>query len=150
MSPPAPPTPPPPSVVLDLEWEGDLRFRASAGAASLVLDSQGAAGPTPVQALAFGLAGCMAVDVVHILRKGRLEPKAVHARLEAERNPVDPKRLVSVRLHFVVQGEVPDEKVARAIALSRDTYCSVWHSLRPDIDFRTSFEVARPARRPPA
>lgn len=29
------------------------------------------------------------------------------------------------------------------IALSREKYCSVWHSLRPDIDFRTSFEIRK-------
>ena len=33
------------------------------------------------------------------------------------------------------------EKVERAIALSRETYCSVWHSLQPDIDFQTGFEI---------
>ena len=31
-----------------------------------------------------------------------------------------------------------DEQVARAIALSHDTYCSVWHSMRQDIVFTTS------------
>ena len=130
-----------PPLALDLEWQGDLRFRGTTGAVSLVLDSAGEAGPTPVQALAFALAGCMAIDVVHILRKGRLEPRSVRAHLEAERAPEDPKRLVSVRLHFMVGGGAPADKVERAIALSREKYCSVWHSLRPDIDFRTSFEV---------
>ncbi len=84
----------------------------------------------------------MAIDVVHILRKGRFEPRSVRAHLEAERAPEDPKRLLSVRLHFVVGGGAPADKVERAIALSREKYCSVWHSLRPDIDFRTSFEAA--------
>ena len=130
-----------PPLALDLEWQGDLRFRGTTGAVSLVLDRAGEAGPTPVQALAFALAGCMAIDVVHILRKGRLEPRSVRAHLEAERAPEDPKRLVSVRLHFMVGGGAPADKVERAIALSREKYCSVWHSLRPDIDFRTSFEV---------
>jgi len=127
---------------LDLEWQGDLRFRGTAGEVSIVLDSAGETGPTPVQALAFALAGCMAIDVVHILKKGRLELRSLKAHLEAERAPEDPKRLVSVHLHFMVGGEAPAEKVQRAIALSREKYCSVWHSLRPDIDFRTSFEVA--------
>ena len=40
-----------------------------------------------------------------------------------------------------MSGDVPPEKVERAIALSRETYCSVWHSLRPDLDFTTTFEV---------
>jgi putative redox protein len=137
----APATAPRP-LALDLEWQGDLRFRGTTGALSLVLDSAGAAGPSPVQALAFGLAGCMAIDVVHILKKGRVEPRSMKAHLEAERAPEDPKRVVSVTLHFVIVGEVPADRVDRAIALSREKYCSVWHSLRPDIDFRTSFEVA--------
>ena len=130
-----------PPLALDLEWQGDLRFRGTTGAVSLVLDSASQAGPTPVQALAFALAGCMAIDVVHILKKGRLEPRSLKAHLEAERAPEDPRRLVSVHLHFMVGGEAPADKVQRAIALSREKYCSVWHSLRPDIDFRTSFEV---------
>jgi putative redox protein len=129
-------------VDLDLVWEGDLRFRGRSGDVALVLDSDSAAGPSPVQALAFALAGCMAIDVVHILQKGRLPLVSLRAELEALRAPRDPRRLVSVRLHFRVGGDVPPEKVERAIALSRETYCSVWHSLRPDLDFVTSFEVA--------
>ena len=143
MSTPAPAAAKPPvPVVLDLDWEGDLRFRGASGAISLVLDSEGQAGPSPVQALAFALAGCMSIDVVHILTRGRLPLQALRAHLEAERHPQDPKRLVGVRLHFAVAGDVPADKVERAIALSREKYCSVWHSLRPDIDFRTSFTVA--------
>jgi uncharacterized OsmC-like protein len=42
----------------------------------------------------------------------------------------------------VVRGDVPPDRVERALELSRERYCSVWHSLRSDIDFRTSFEVA--------
>jgi putative redox protein len=131
-----------PDVSLDLEWEGELRFRGHSGAVELVLDSDGRAGPSPVQALAFALAGCMAIDVVHILRKGRLDVKGVKAELVAERASADPRRLLRVRLHFRVTGDVPPDKVERAIALSRETYCSVWHSLRPDTEFATSFEVA--------
>jgi putative redox protein len=131
-----------PRVSLDLVWEGDLRFRGRSEGVEVVLDSDGAKGPSPVQALAFALAGCMAVDVVHILRKGRLDLRSLRAELVAERAAHDPKRLVRVRLHFRVTGDVPAEKVERAIALSRESYCSVWHSLRPDLDFATSFELA--------
>ena len=129
------------TVSLDLVWEGDLRFRGRSGDVELVLDSDAQVGPSPVQALAFALAGCMAIDVVHILRKGRLDLRGLHAELAAERAPRDPRRLVRVRLHFRVTGDVPADKVERAIALSRETYCSVWHSLRQDIEFTTTFEL---------
>ena len=84
----------------------------------------------------------MSNDVVHILVKGRVPLQALTARLEARRAAGEPRRLVSVALHFAARGDVPPDKLERAIALSREKYCSVWHSLDPAIEFRTSFEVA--------
>jgi uncharacterized OsmC-like protein len=40
-----------------------------------------------------------------------------------------------------VTGDVPAAALERAIALSHDKYCSVWHSMRPDLPFTTSYEV---------
>jgi putative redox protein len=94
-----------------------------------------------VQALGFGLAGCMAVDVAEILRRGRLELKGLSAHLEAQRAPENPKRLLAVDLRFTVRGPIPPDRVERAIALSLERYCSVWHSLRQDIELTTSFEI---------
>ena len=130
-----------PAVRVELVWEGQLRFRGVAGTAPMVVDSAGEAGPSPVQMLACALAGCMAVDVVHILEKGRLPLRALRADLVAERAPEDPRRLVSVDLRFTVTGDVPEDRALRAVALSREKYCSVWHSLQPDIAFTTSVTV---------
>jgi putative redox protein len=109
----------------------------------MTLDGDSQAGPSPMMALAFALAGCMASDVVHILRKGRAELRSLRAQLVARRAPGDPGRLLAAELHFDLSGDIADEKVARAIALSHEKYCSVWHSLRQDIAFTTSFAVAR-------
>ena len=130
-----------PPVEVELTWDGALRFRGHAGQNAVVVDSDGKAGPSPVQSLALALAGCMSVDVVHILEKGRQPLRGLRAHLRAERSPEDPHRLVRVDLRFEVTGDVAPDKVERAIALSREKYCSVWHSLRQDIDFRTAFEV---------
>jgi putative redox protein len=135
-------TPPRPPVTVEMEWEGDMRFRGRAGERALALDGDSGAAVSPVEALALALAGCMSSDVVHILVKGRTPPSALTARLVAERAPEEPRRLVKVDLRFVVRGAVSPDKVERAIGLSRDKYCSVWHSMRPDIAFTTSFEVA--------
>ena len=134
-----------PPVEVELTWEGALRFRGRAGQAAVVVDSDGIAGPSPVQALALALAGCMSVDVVHILERGRQPLRGLRARLRGERAPEDPHRLVRVDLRFDVTGDVAPDKVERAIALSCEKYCSVWHSLRQDIEFTTSFEVRAPS-----
>jgi len=130
-------------VVADLVWKEALTFEASSRGQSMTIDGDGEMGPSPVMALAFALAGCMATDVAHILRKGRAEPRAMRAHLVARRAPGDPARLIAADLHFDLTGDVPDEKVERAIALSHEKYCSVWHSLRQDIAFTTSFAVER-------
>jgi putative redox protein len=130
-----------PDVVLDLEWEGDNRLRARSGGVGMVLDSPPAAGPNPMQTLAFALAGCMAMDVLLVIQRGRFELQALTAHLVAERAPSDPRRILKVDLRFTLQGAIPPDRVERAIQLSRDSYCSVWHSLRTDIELTTSFEV---------
>jgi putative redox protein len=133
---------PRPPVTVELEWEGGLRFRGRAGERELKLDGDSVSAVSPVESLALSLAGCMASDVVHILVKGRVELKGLSARLVAERAPEEPRRLMKVELRFAVRGAVPADKVERAITLSREKYCSVWHSLRPDIALTTSFEVS--------
>src|SRR5262245_8043489 len=126
----------------DLEWTQDLQFRATSGTHSLIVDGHSAAGPSPVQLLVIAVAGCMAADVVDILRKGRHPLQGLSSSLQAERAPEAPRRLLSVALHFTVKGAVPPAAIERAISLSRDKYCSVWHSLRQEISLKTSFDAS--------
>ena len=60
-----------PPVVAELVWTDALRFDATSARIATVIDGDSTAGPSPVQMLVFGLAGCMAADVVDIVRKGR-------------------------------------------------------------------------------
>jgi putative redox protein len=132
---------PKPPTVVDLHWTRDLVFEARSGAASLTIDGDSRAGPSPVQALAISLAGCMSADVAHMLARGRHAVRALSAHLVAERAQEDPHRIVAMTLRFSIAGDVPGDAVARAIALSRERYCSVWHSMRQNIAFATSYDV---------
>jgi len=129
-------------TTLELVWERDLVFGGHSGDASIVLDSAGQAGPSPVQTLAFALAGCIGMDVVHILRKGRQDLRGLRVALTAERAPEDPHRITAVSIEFAVTGAVPKDQIERAIELSHSKYCSVWHSMRQDIAFQTRFSVS--------
>jgi len=130
-----------PPVPASLVWNGDLRFRAASGTAEITLDGASAAGPSPVQTLAFSLAGCMAMDVVDILRRGRHPLTTFSVAFVGHRAERHPHRFLRIELHFSVRGDVPAAAVERAVALSRDKYCSVWHSMRQDIDLTTTFEI---------
>ena len=130
-----------PPITATLTWQGDLRFTARAGRTEITLDSESSAGPSPPQAVAMALAGCMAIDVADILTKGRHAFSALEATIVGERKTDPPSHFVSFRLHFNITGTAPDFAVERAVLLSREKYCSVWHSLRQDIQLDTSFEV---------
>ena len=107
----------------------------------MTLDGASTAGPSPVQTLAFSIAGCMAMDIVEILRKGRHDVRGLDVAFHGERSQTPPHRFTSVQLIFTVHGDVPGDAVKRAIALSHEKYCSVSNSLRGDITFSTEYEV---------
>jgi putative redox protein len=130
-----------PPVTAELIWTKDLILDVRSGKVGLVIDGASTAGPSPVQLLAIALAGCMAMDVVDIVRKGRHPLTAFRCQITGERAPEQPRRLVRVQLHFHLEGQVGDAVVTRAIALSHDRYCSVWHSMRQDIELSTTFDI---------
>jgi len=130
-----------PPITATLTWQGDLRFRATTGHNDIIFDSDSAAGPSPVQAVAMAFAGCMAIDVADIVIKGRHTLSAMEVKVVAQRVDDPPRRLSHFTLHFSLTGDIPAHAVERAIQLSRDKYCSVWHSLRQDVPLETTFEV---------
>ena len=130
-----------PPTVVDLTWIGELKFSATVNNASLTIDSAGIAGPSPIDSLAAALSSCMATDVTHVLTKGRHPLRALRAHLVGHRAQEDPHRFLRIDLHFTIEGGVASAAVERAIALSREKYCSVWHSMRQDIDFVVTFEL---------
>lgn len=130
-----------PPLDASLTWSGELTFAATSGSQQITLDGDSKAGPSPVQALAFAIAGCMAMDVVEILRKGRHPARAMSVAFHGQRAQEHPHRFTHVTLVFTVQGDVPSDAVRRAIALSHEKYCSVSNTLRGDIEFVTEFEV---------
>jgi putative redox protein len=130
-------------LALSMTWDGELRFSGLAGHVPFVLDGRGQDAPSPTQALASALAGCMAIDVVNILQRGRHRLHGLQSSLTVQRAQSDPRRFERIHLQIEVRGDVPDAAVERAIALSRDKYCSVWHSMRQDIEFAVAYQIVR-------
>jgi putative redox protein len=131
-----------PPTLVSLVWQHDLILGGPSGNIQMTLDSAGVAGPSPVQALAFALAGCMAMDVVHVLTKGRCGMRGLRVDLTGQRAPKDPHRFTEITLHYTITGDVPTSRIDRAIKLSREKYCSVWHSMRQDIPLTVTYTVS--------
>ncbi len=126
----------PSRVVLRWSGEGLVFHGGPDGAPEVTLDSAAAAGPSPTQFLLLSLAGCMGVDVRLILEKSRVPIESLEVEVEGDRVETEPRRFKAIRLTYRLKGptEADQPKLDRAVGLSRDKYCSVLHSLRPDID----------------
>ncbi len=99
-------------------------------------------GARPMEMVLMGLGGCASIDVVLILQKSRQALQACKVTLDAERAAEDPKVFTRIHLHFVLQGKDLDPKrVAHAIDLSAEKYCSVSRMLASTANITHDFEI---------
>lgn len=114
-----------------IKWVQDATFIGESGSGHAVVmdgppDHGGRnLGVRPMEMLLLGLGGCTAFDVVHILKKSRQLVTDCVAEIEAQRTSEDPKVFSTIHVHFTVTGKgLDDKRVARAVQLSAQKYCS--------------------------
>ena len=99
-------------------------------------------GCSPTETLLLSIAGCLSIDVVHILRKMRCDITKFEISADGTRKPDPPQYYTSVDMMIHISGGgITPKKIDRAIALSKEKYCSVYHSLRKDIEVNINFEI---------
>jgi putative redox protein len=97
----------------------------------------------PMQMLLAAAGGCSAIDVVGILKKQRQNPDDLKIEVTGDRVDVEEySEFKSIHIHFTLKGNHLDEKkVARAIDLSLNKYCSVSKTLEKTAKITSSFEI---------
>lgn len=89
-------------------------------------DEGGGTSVRPKDLVLIGLASCSAVDVVLILKKMRVHFDSLEVVVSAEEADEVPKVFTAIDLEYRVTGsDVPEDKVRRAVELSKEKYCSV-------------------------
>lgn len=99
-------------------------------------------GPRPMEMVLLGLGGCTAVDVMMMLQKGGQAVQDCRIEVSAERAETIPKVYTKIHLHYVVSGQgLSAAKVARAVNLSAEKYCSVSKMLEQAAELTHDFEL---------
>jgi putative redox protein len=121
-----------------LTWLGQGMQFSGAGTepatSTVVIDGDAVGGPSPMLLLLLAAGACTGSDVVSILAKMRVRLRRCEIEVSGTRRTEDPRRFLALHLRFTLAGEKLDRaKAERAVSLSLATYCSVVHSLAPDI-----------------
>jgi putative redox protein len=93
---------------------------------------ENAKGLRPMQLLLAALGGCSGIDVVSILEKQHYIPTDITITLNGTREKdVIPSLFKEIFITFSIEGDIPLDKVLRAVQLSLEKYCSVAKTLEP-------------------
>jgi putative redox protein len=128
------------SMQIKLVQTGAAKFVATnASGASGVIDGPDDmggenAGLRPMETLLSALAGCSALDVIHIMKKQRQNLDRLEVEVEGERADAIPAVFTSIHLRFKAYGPIELLKLQQAVALSLEKYCSVSKMLQPSVD----------------
>lgn len=114
-----------------IQWRDKVHFTAVADSGHPIpLDGPAEAGgenrgSRPMELVLMGLGGCTSYDVVNILTKSRQQVVDCVTELSADRAEAVPQVFERIHIHFIISGrDLDDKKVARAVSLSADKYCS--------------------------
>ena len=87
-------------------------------------------GPSPMELLLMGVAGCSSIDIVSILNKQKIKPDSLHIKVEGDRIKGQiPSLFTAIHDSVIAKGDVPADSLYRAAQLSFEKYCSVSKTL---------------------
>jgi putative redox protein len=131
-----------------VKWLDNMSFVGESGSGhSVVMDGPPEfggrnLGVRPMEMLLLGLGGCASFDVVSMLKKSKQDLVDCEVEITAERAGEEPKVFTKIHLHFVISGnDLSDKRVARAIELSAEKYCSASIMLGKTADVTHDYEI---------
>lgn len=138
---------------VSVNWQSNMIFTGTSPSGFPVqLDSDAnfggsSAGIRPMEMIAFGLAGCTAMDILSILQKKRQQVTQFEVKIDAPRSPEYPKVFTNAVITYIVTGRNVDEAaVLRSIELTATKYCPAQIMLQQAFPMDLHYEIYEDAR----
>ena len=129
-------------------WQSNMVFVGqSASGFPIQMDSDPSFGGTnsgvrPMEMIALGLAGCIAMDVLSILQKKRQQVTHFEVKVDAPRSPEYPMVFMNAVVTYVVTGKnVSEDAVLRSIELTATKYCPAQIMLEKVFPMTLHYEI---------
>ncbi|PXZ02390.1 OsmC family protein [Gilliamella apicola] len=131
-----------------LKWIDDFGFIGeTASGHSLVMDGgieHGGRnrGARPMELLLHGAAGCMAYDIIAILKNKKKDVRDLWIEIDKAQAESSPKVYITINFHIVITGvNVDNEAVENAIKLASEKYCSASIMLGKTAKMSYTYEI---------
>lgn len=127
--------------------EKNFAFVASNDEASFVLNAgskleEGNVGFRPMETVLVAVGTCMAIDIMQVLLKQRQQVDDFEMTVEGERKTGGTSSpFTAFVMQLDITGQVAEDKLQRAIDLSKDKYCSVYHSMHAETTLTVNFSI---------
>jgi putative redox protein len=123
------------------DWIGEMRLllRDRADFPLVMTQPMGVNG---ADLLPLSLIGCAAWDLLTILGKQRQQLTRLEVTARSEREEEPPWRFRRIHIHYLLAGvDLRPERVARAIELTENRYCSIFATLRAAVEITSEYEI---------
>jgi putative redox protein len=131
-----------------LKWVDEFCFMGeTASGHALVMDGSVEAGgrnrgARPMELLLLGAAGCMAYDIVSIMKKAKQDIRDGWIEIEHQQAQTPPKVYTDIHFHVVLVGkDLSAKAVEKAIKLASETYCSASIMLGKTAKMKYTYEL---------
>ncbi len=94
----------------------------------------------PYQLLVSSVAVCSGGVLRQILDKKRMKYDDIKIKADVTRNKAEANRVEKIHLHFTLYGDLDDQKVERALELTKK-HCSMAQSVTGSIELEESYEI---------
>ncbi len=134
---------------VEINWIEGVQFEAVPDSGhKIVMDAgreQGGTdiGARPMELFLVGLGGCTGIDVITILKKMRRHIKQFRLNITAEKAITHPKVYKKINLEYILEGDMEEKDVQRAIELSQQKFCSASAMLGKTAEITYSYRLLK-------
>lgn len=104
---------------------GELNFKGTNNRNQSIALSGNKESVSPMESVLMAAASCSSIDVEMILKKMRQEVTNIKVEVKGTRADAIPAVFTDIHLHYIITGNVKQEKAEKAVQMSMEEYCSV-------------------------
>jgi len=132
---------------IETSWNTQLQFTSQIDSHKIVIDANSEnggedKGPSPKKLMLSALAGCTGIDVVSILNKMKVPFTNLSIVVDANVTEDHPKHYNEIHIIYKFSGNNLNlEKIEKAIQLSQEKYCGVFHVYKQVMKMSSNIEL---------